>query len=145
MPPREPLPPPEDAVQREVTVDRLSEEWLARVRVRDFLPPDFPPVVCLCGSTRFAEAYLKAQREETLAGRIVLSVGLFGHREALDMGGPVKAVLDELHLRKIDLADEVLVVSDETGYFGESTRREIAYAERQGKPVRYMREEGRRE
>ncbi len=49
-------------------------------------------------------------RAETLAGRICIGVGLFGHQEVLDMGGSVKAMLDELHLRKIDLADEILVL-----------------------------------
>jgi hypothetical protein len=73
-----------------------------------------PKVVCLCGSTRFREAYEQASRRETLDGKIVLSVGLFGHQEAMDMGGPIKAMLDELHLRKVDLADEVLVIDPKT-------------------------------
>lgn len=72
---------------------------------------DRPRIVCLCGSTRFGDAYRDALRDETLAGKIVLSVGLLGHQEGLDMTGPVKAMLDELHLRKIDLADEVLVLN----------------------------------
>jgi hypothetical protein len=123
-----------------------------------------PKIVCLCGSTRFKDAYLTAQRDETLAGRIVLSVGLLGHQEGLDMAGPIKAMLDDLHLRKIDLADEVLVLNvkrkhcpcclrwytlshrecdcpaspEEVPYIGDSTRREIAYAESLGKPVRYL-------
>jgi hypothetical protein len=67
----------------------------------------------------------------------VISVGLFGHQEAMDMGGPVKAMLDELHLRKIDISDEILVINKD-GYIGESTRREIEYATSTGKPVRYM-------
>ena len=101
------------------------------------IPADCPRIVCLCGSTRFAAAYLAAQRSETLAGRIVLSVGLLGHVEGLDMSGPVKAALDELHLRKIDLADEVLVLNV-GGYVGESTGREIRYAAACGKPIRYL-------
>lgn len=76
-------------------------------------------------------------RDETLAGKIVLSVGLLGHQEGLDMDGPIKAMLDELHLRKIDLADEVLVLNV-GGYVGDSTRREVAYATAHGKPVRYL-------
>ena len=35
------------------------------------------------------------------------------------------------------MADEVYIV-DPGGYVGESTRREIAYAESLGKPVRYL-------
>lgn len=103
--------------------------------------PARPRVVCLCGSTRFGEAYGCAMRDETLAGKIVLTVGLLGHAEGIDMNGPVKAMLDELHLRKIDLADEILVLNVGS-YVGESTRREIAYAERHGKPVRYLEEKG---
>lgn len=95
-----------------------------------------PRIVCLCGSTRFKDAFAEASKHETLAGRIVLSVGLFGHLEGLDMAGPTKKMLDELHLRKIDLADEVLVLNV-GGYIGESTRREIEYARKECKPIRY--------
>jgi hypothetical protein len=94
-------------------------------------------VVCLCGSTRFGDAFKDANRTETLAGRIVLSVGLLGHTEGIDMNGPVKAELDELHLDKIDLADEVLVLNV-GGYVGSSTRREVLHAERGGKTVRWL-------
>jgi hypothetical protein len=96
-----------------------------------------PTIVCLCGSTRFPDAWRNANRDETLAGRIVLSVGLLGHQEGLDMNGPVKAMLDDLHKRKIDLADEVLVLNV-GGYVGASTRSEIEYAAAAGKPVRYL-------
>jgi hypothetical protein len=96
-----------------------------------------PLKVTLCGSTRFREEFEAAMRSETLAGRIVLTVGLFGHHEGLDMDGPVKAMLDRLHLAKIDESDEILVVSRD-GYIGASTRREIDYALAAGKPVRWM-------
>jgi hypothetical protein len=96
-----------------------------------------PIKVCLCGSTRFKEAFEKAAREETLAGKIVLSVGLFGHQEGIDMNGPVKQMLDQLHLHKIDLADEVLFLNV-GGYLGESTTRELAYAMDKGKKIRYL-------
>lgn len=108
----------------------LREPSDARTRER-------PTVVTLCGSTRFKDEFERAARDETLAGRIVLTVGMFGHREGLDMAGPVKAGLDELHLRKIDISDEILVLNV-GGYVGESTRREIAYAERTGKAIRYL-------
>jgi hypothetical protein len=74
------------------------------------LPPK-PTVTTLCGSTRYPELFEVAARSETLAGRIVISVGLFGHQEAMDMGGPVKAMLDQLHFRKIDISDEILVLN----------------------------------
>ena len=101
------------------------------------LPHGFPTIVCLCGSTRFGDAYRAAQRDETFAGKIVLTVGLLGHLEGIDMTGPVKAALDELHLRKIDLADEVLILNV-GGYIGDSTRRELEYARRLDKTVRFL-------
>jgi hypothetical protein len=99
--------------------------------------PDEPIRVCLCGSTRFREAFEKAQKDETLAGKIVLTVGMFGHAEGIDMNGPVKRMLDELHLRKIDIAHEVLILNV-GGYIGESTARELAYARAHGKVVRFL-------
>lgn len=104
-----------------------------------------PAIVTLCGSTRFKDAFEAALRTETLAGKLVISVGLFGHIEGLDMGdddapSDTKVMLDELHKRKIDLADEILVVSDSSGYYGASTRSEIAYAKATGKPVRFYRQ-----
>jgi hypothetical protein len=110
---------------------------LSQAEVESVTTPARPRVVTLCGSTRFPDAFLAATRSETLAGKIVISVGLFGHQEGMDMGGPVKAMLDELHLRKIDMADEILVLNV-GGYRGKSTRREIAYAQAHGKPVRYL-------
>ena len=98
---------------------------------------NIPTIVCLCGSTRFIDAYIECNRSETLAGRIVLSVGLFGHAEGLDMQGPVKALVDELHKRKIDLADEILVINV-GGYVGESTKSEIEYAKQLGKKIRWL-------
>lgn len=98
---------------------------------------EIPTIVCLCGSTRFPRAFETAMRDETLAGKIVLSVGLFGHQEAMDMGGPVKAMLDQLHLRKIDLANEVLFLNV-GGYLGDSSRRELAYARDRGKAIRFL-------
>lgn len=98
-----------------------------------------PTVVTLCGSTKFRETFERVQREETLAGRIVLSVGMYGHQEGLDMAGAVKAMLDDLHLKKIDRSDEIYVLNC-NGYLGESTRREIAYARATGKAIRWLEE-----
>ena len=100
-------------------------------------------VVCLCGSTRFPEAFIEANRRETLAGSIVLSIGcdmrqdnsVFGATEAERRR--TKAKLDVLHFRKIDLSDEVLVLNV-GGYIGESTEREIEYAQSTGKRVRFL-------
>ena len=104
-----------------------------------------PTVVCLCGSTRFMDEFHRQGAIETLAGRIVLSVGVFVHGppdhagEAL--GEDVKRQLDELHKRKIDLADEVLFLNV-GGYMGESTRSELAYAQAHGKVIRFLEPNG---
>lgn len=103
-----------------------------------------PTIVCLCGSTRFSEVFAKAQLEETLAGKIVLTIGcniqsddqIFGHMSEEERAA-IKAKLDELHLRKIDLANEVLVLNV-GGYIGESTANEIKYARSLGKELRWL-------
>jgi 8-oxo-dGTP pyrophosphatase MutT (NUDIX family) len=99
-----------------------------------------PTVVCLCGSTRFGEAYREANLRETLAGKIVLSIGC-DTKSDHDLAAAGTAInkedLDLLHLHKIDLADEVLVLNVD-GYVGDSTYREIQYARRMGKRVRYL-------
>ena len=95
-------------------------------------------VVTLCGSTRFKEQFMETQKRLTLDGCIVISVGLFGHSGDDDVWKPgVKEMLDDMHLRKIDMADEIFVISV-GGYIGESTKREIAYAEQKGKKVNYL-------
>jgi hypothetical protein len=97
-----------------------------------------PKIVCLCGSTRFLEAFRKAEFDETLAGNIVLTIGCDTKSDELLILGPeVKLMLDELHLKKIDLADEVLILNV-GGYIGESTRRELNYAHSQNKPIRFL-------
>ena len=95
-------------------------------------------VITLCGSTRFKEQFIETQKRLTLEGCIVISVGLFGHSGDDEVWKPdTKEMLDDMHLRKIDMADEIFVINV-GGYIGESTKREIAYAERAGKKVNYL-------
>lgn len=109
-----------------------------------------PTVVCLCGSTRFYEVFQKANYQETMAGRVVLSVGFYlhcseqAHGQVMGCTDEQKAALDELHLHKIDLADEVLVL-DVGGYIGSSTQRELEYASRNKKRVRFWSQESSHE
>lgn len=104
-----------------------------------------PTIVCLCGSTRFYEQFQKANYDETMAGRIVLTVGFYphsseqAHGEKVGITNEQKAELDELHLRKIDLADEVFVINV-NGYVGDSTLSEVAYALWKSKPIRWLEE-----
>lgn len=96
------------------------------------------PIVCLCGSTKFIDAFDDAALELTLRGIIVLSVGSHKprSRDFADGLGGYKPTLDELHKRKIDLAHSVFVLNLDD-YVGESTQSEIAYAEQQNKPIGY--------
>jgi hypothetical protein len=102
-------------------------------------------VITLCGSTRFRKEFMEAQKRLTLEGNIVISVGLFGHSgdqevwENMDEGTltKTKEMLDDMHKRKIDMADEIFVINV-GGYIGDSTKSEIEYAKAHGKGVRYL-------
>lgn len=104
-------------------------------------------VITLCGSTCFKNEFMEVQKRLTLEGNIVISVGLFGHSgdnevwENMDEGTltKTKEMLDDMHKRKIDMADEIFVINV-GGYIGSSTRSEIEYAQVTGKPVRYLEE-----
>lgn len=97
-------------------------------------------VVTLCGSTKFKNDFIKAQEFLTLTGCIVISVGLFGHADnkyQTEITSDIKNMLDDMHKRKIDMADSIFVINRDD-YIGESTRSEIAYARITGKKIKYM-------
>lgn len=103
-----------------------------------------PKIICLCGSTRFWREFQRAGLAETMKGNIVLSIGAASGTDDEHFGnlpqeeyGRVKTMLDELHLRKIDMADEVLILNP-GGYIGESTGRELMYAVGQGREIRLL-------
>ena len=97
-------------------------------------------VITLCGSTKFKDQFLEAQKKLTLEGNIVISVGLFGHSGDSEVWTEgTKEMLDDMHKRKIDMADEIFVINV-GGYIGDSTRSEITYATTQGKIIRYLEE-----
>lgn len=108
-------------------------------------PKYAPKIITLCGSTKFEKEFMDTQRYLTVQGYIVLSVGLFGHSrdssywETLDKQtqDELKMSLDILHKRKIDMADEIMVIN-KNGYIGESTRSEIEYAKEAGKVITYL-------
>ena len=93
-------------------------------------------VITLCGSTRFKEDFERVNRELTLLGNIVISVGCFGHAGDT-FTEEQKVMLDDIHKRKIDMADAIYVINKD-GYIGASTRSEIQYALRLGKQIIYM-------
>lgn len=103
-----------------------------------------PIIVTLCGSTKFKDAFTEWQLRETLEGKIVLTIGcnMKSDTEIFEGYSPeqlrmVKARLDILHLHKIAISDEILVLNV-GGYVGESTEREIVYADSVGVKIRYL-------
>jgi len=95
-------------------------------------------IITLCGSTKFKDEFISEQKRLTLEGNIVISVGLFGHFGDNEVWSETtKPMLDDMHKRKIDLADEIFVINM-GGYIGSSTKSEIEYAEKTNKPVKYL-------
>jgi hypothetical protein len=95
-------------------------------------------IITLCGSTKFKEEFIAEQKRLTLEGNIVISVGLFGHSGDNEVWSEsTKEMLDDMHKRKIDLADEIFVINI-GGYIGSSTKSEIEYAIKTGKVVKYL-------
>ena len=77
-------------------------------------------VITLCGSTKFKDEFLIEQKRLTLEGNIVISVGLFGHSGDDEVWTEnIKKMLDDMHKRKIDMADEIFVIN-KNGYIGSS-------------------------
>jgi hypothetical protein len=102
------------------------------------------PIITLCGSSRFKEAFYEAQKQLTLEGNIVFSLGFFSQADKDAWEGigdeeivKIKEMLKEIHRTKIDLSDSIYVINDD-GYIGESTSEEIEYAKSNGKNVRYL-------
>ena len=102
-------------------------------------------VITLCGSTKFEAEFAEVNQRLTMEGCVVLSLGMFSLPDLPEYdwtadSSELRGRLVGVHLQKIRMADEVYIV-DPGGYVGESTRREIAYAESLGKSVRYLNRE----
>jgi len=102
-----------------------------------------PKIVCFCGSTRFANTFMierwKLEKQGIMTfGINILPNGYFGSENShgAEKEG-VKEILDELHLSKIDLSDEVVILNV-GGYIGESTMKELNYAKTKGKFITYF-------
>ena len=96
-------------------------------------------VICLCGSTKFKKEFMEQQQRLTLAGNVVLSVGVFGHSDCIRLSATEKIMLDDIHKQKIWMSDEIFVIN-KNGYIGKSTQSEIDYAVSLKKPVIFMEE-----
>ncbi|WNB92577.1 DUF4406 domain-containing protein [Bacillus sp. NEB1478] len=93
-------------------------------------------VITLCGSTKFKKQFREAEASLTLQGHIVMSLGFFEQSEGIKITEEQELIFKELHFKKIDMADEIFVI-DVDGYIGSSTSKEIQYAKKTNKPVRY--------
>lgn len=108
---------------------------------------DKPKIITICGSTRFADLHYIMKWELEKEGKVIcLTINylpgwyIHGQNWTPDHIGEQygnKDILDELHLRKIDISDSIFVVN-QAGYIGESTRQEIEYAKKLNKEVIYM-------
>lgn len=99
------------------------------------------PIITLCGSTKFKNEFEEVNKHLTMAGMVVISVGVFGHSDPT-LGEELKVLkpqLDAIHKQKIDMADAIFVINV-NGYIGESTKSEIEYAKEQGKKIFYWEE-----
>ena len=96
-----------------------------------------PLVVTLCGSTKFKKEFIDTNFNETMEGHIVLTVGGFGHADNVSITESEMQMLGNLHKRKIDMSDEILVINV-GGYIGKNTEEEIEYARQCGKHVRFL-------
>lgn len=95
-------------------------------------------IICLCGSTKFKQQFDEMNWWLTSHDYMVLSVGAFHHStedQALrDEILAHKEQLDRLHKEKIATADAIVVLNI-GGYVGASTKSEIEYATKVGKPI----------
>lgn len=94
-------------------------------------------IITLSGSTKFKDDFIKMDKQLTMQNNIVISVGLFGHADNIPLSLEEKQMLDDIHRRKIDLSDGIVVINPGQ-YIGESTQREIEYTKSKGKFVLYQ-------
>lgn len=97
-------------------------------------------MICLCGSSKFKDDFIRVGEDLTLQGNIVIGLSLYGHAEhKFDtvITPEIKTMLDDMHRQKIDMSDAIFVIN-KNGYIGNSTQREIAYARFHNKPIYYM-------
>lgn len=108
--------------------------------IKTYIPNKYH-VITLCGSTKFKKEFIEVQKQLTLLGNIIISVGCFGHKgDKLSMED--KVMLDDMHKRKILMADEIFVI-DKDNYIGSSTRSEIEFAKANNIPISYYSKDNR--
>lgn len=115
---------------------RLDKGFNNQLKDQYLTSTDYP-IITLCGSSRFKNEFREIEKELTLKGNIVLSLNIFSHSDNnTNLDKSTIKMLHELHLKKIRLANKIVVINKD-GYIGESTKKEISYAESIGIPVEY--------
>ena len=93
--------------------------------------------ITLCGSTKFKKFFERVNLWLTLKGNLVYSVAVCSHADGVPLTKEMKELLDCIHLQKIFQSDSIFVL-DVNGYIGESTQKEIDYAQTCGKGIVYL-------
>lgn len=99
-------------------------------------------IVTLCGSTKFINEFKAVERALTLEGKIPLPPAIYGKAENIEYTEELSKKLFELHLDKITISDSIFVI-DPQGQMGESTKKEIDFAKKEGKTIRYYSKEAK--
>ena len=95
-------------------------------------------IITLCGSSKFKQDFRRLEKDLTLGGNIVLTVGLFGHSGDSEVWcDDTKELLDDMHMHRINMCDAIYVVNKDF-YIGDSTKKEIEYARSIGRKIIYM-------
>lgn len=96
-----------------------------------------PTVVCLCGKTRYKKEFEQVARQQTLKGRIVLTLAVFSQEDGIPLTDDQVTMLRHLHRHKIKMSDEIFVVNVD-GDIGRSTQKEIEFARKNDKHIEYL-------
>lgn len=94
-------------------------------------------IITLCGSSKFKQEFAKVQYKLTLQGNIVLSLPIFSHDDGQQLTDEQLSLLADMHKQKIDIADEIFVINPD-GYIGTNTAKEIEYAKKKNKLIKYL-------
>ncbi len=94
-------------------------------------------IITLCGSSKFKKTFRILEIMFTLKGYLVISMNIFFHYDNIQITVKKKEMLDNIHKRKIELADIVYIVN-KNKYIGLSTKNEIDYAIKLNKEIEYF-------
>lgn len=94
------------------------------------------PVITLCGSTKYKEAFEKLSLKLSLQGVVVLSLPVFSQHDNIKLTEDNINTLKEIQKQKIDMSAGIIVIT-KYGHIGDNTKKEIEYAESKNKIIMY--------